>query len=135
MEYCLIIRRNEVLTETTTWKIRESITLSERSQTPQVMNCMIPIIGGLVIKSCPTLVTPWTCEPAWLLCPWDSPGKNAAVGCRFLLQAIFPTQGQNPCLLHSRAEKPREKTDWPFSGIGDAGGQLGFPSGGYGVSI
>ena len=94
MEYCLIIRRNEVLTETTTWKNRESITLSERSQTPQVTNCMIPIIGGgLVIKSCPTLVTPWTCEPAWLLCPWDSPGKNAAVGCRFLLRAIFPTQG------------------------------------------
>ena len=27
-------------------------------------------------------------------------GKNTRVGCRFLLQGIFPTQGLNPCLLH-----------------------------------
>ena len=26
-----------------------------------------------------------------LLCPWDFPGKNTAVGCHFLLQGIFPT--------------------------------------------
>ena len=26
-----------------------------------------------------------------LLCPWDFPGKNTAVGCRFLLQGLFPT--------------------------------------------
>ena len=31
-----------------------------------------------------------------LLCPWDSPGKNAGVGCYALLQGIFPTQGSNP---------------------------------------
>ena len=36
---------------------------------------------------------------ARLLCPWDSPGKNTAVGCHFLLQRIFPTQGSNPRLL------------------------------------
>ena len=35
-----------------------------------------------------------------LLCPWDSPGKNTAVGCSALLRGIFPTQGLNPCLLH-----------------------------------
>ena len=29
----------------------------------------------------------------------DSPGKNAGVGCHFLLQGFFPTQGSNPCLL------------------------------------
>ena len=34
-----------------------------------------------------------------LLCPWDSPGKNTEVGCHFLLQGIFPTQGWNLCLL------------------------------------
>ena len=30
----------------------------------------------------------WPCglEPAGLLCPWDSPGKNTAVGCHFLLK-------------------------------------------------
>ena len=40
--------------------------------------------------------------PARLLCPWDSPGKNAGVGCHFLLQGIFPTQGWNPRLLLGR---------------------------------
>ena len=38
-------------------------------------------------------------QPARLLCPWDSPGKNTEVGCHILLQGIFPTQGSNPCLL------------------------------------
>ena len=34
--------------------------------------------------------------------PWDFPGKNTGVGCHFLLQGIFPTQGLNPGLPHSR---------------------------------
>ena len=33
-------------------------------------------------------------------CPWDFPGKNTEVGCHFLLQEIFPTQGSNKPLLH-----------------------------------
>ena len=37
-----------------------------------------------------------------LLCPWDCPGKNTGVGCRALLQGIFPTQGSNPGLPHCR---------------------------------
>ena len=32
---------------------------------------------------------------AKLLCPWDFPGNNTAVGCHSLLQGIFPTQGSN----------------------------------------
>ena len=35
-------------------------------------------------------------------CPWDFPGKSTGVGCHFLLQGIFPTQGSNPGLLHCR---------------------------------
>ena len=27
------------------------------------------------------------------LCPWDFPGKNTAVGCHFLLQRLFRSQG------------------------------------------
>ena len=34
--------------------------------------------------------------------PWDSPGKNTGVGCHFLLQEIFLTQGSNPSVLHCR---------------------------------
>ena len=37
--------------------------------------------------------------PARLLSPWDFPGKNSGVGCHFLLQEIFLTQGSNLCLL------------------------------------
>ena len=40
--------------------------------------------------------------PARLLCPWDSPGKNTGVGCHFLLQGIFLTQGSNLSFLHCR---------------------------------
>ena len=31
---------------------------------------------------------------------WDFPGKNTGVGCHFLLQGIFPTQGSNSGLPH-----------------------------------
>ena len=40
-------------------------------------------------------------QPARFLCPWDFLGKNTEVGCRFLLQGIFSTQGSNPCLFSS----------------------------------
>ena len=40
--------------------------------------------------------------PTRLLPSWDSPGKSTGVGCHFLLQGIFLTQGSNPGLLHSR---------------------------------
>ena len=39
-------------------------------------------------------VTPWTVA-ARLLCPCDFPGRNTGVGCHFLLQGIFLTQGLN----------------------------------------
>ena len=38
-------------------------------------------------------------QPARLLCPWDSPGKNTGVGCHALFQGIFPTQGSNLSLM------------------------------------
>ena len=44
-------------------------------------------------------VTPCT-VPAGSSVHVDSPGKNTGVGCHFLLQGIFLTQGSNPCLLH-----------------------------------
>ena len=50
-----------------------------------------------VAQSCPTL-----CDPARLLCPWDSPGKHTGADCHALLQRICPIQGSNPCLLHCR---------------------------------
>ena len=40
-------------------------------------------------------VTPWTGAYQEFLHPWNSPGKKTAVGCHFLLQGIFLTQGSN----------------------------------------
>ena len=44
--------------------------------------------------------TPWS--PTRPLRPWDSPGKNTRVGCLFLFQDIFLTEGLNPGLPHCR---------------------------------
>ena len=47
-------------------------------------------------------VTPWTIQPTRLLCPWNLSGKTTGVGCHFLLQETFPTQGSNLGLPHGR---------------------------------
>ena len=39
-------------------------------------------------------------EPTRLPCSWNFPGKNTGVGCHFLLQGFFPTQGSKPHLLN-----------------------------------
>ena len=39
-------------------------------------------------------------QPARFLCPWDFPGNNTRMGCHFLLQGIFLTQGLIPHPLH-----------------------------------
>ena len=41
-------------------------------------------------------------QPTRLLCALNFPGKHTGVGCHFLLQGIFLTQGLNPSLLHYR---------------------------------
>ena len=50
----------------------------------------------------PNSLRPHGLQPTRLLYPWDFPGKDTGVGCHFLLQGIFPTQGSNPGLLHCR---------------------------------
>ena len=47
-------------------------------------------------------VRPHRRQPTRLPSPWDSPGKNTAVGCHFLLQGIFLIQESNLSLLHCR---------------------------------
>ena len=55
-----------------------------------------------IYSNIPNSLRPHGLKPTRLLCPWDFPVKNAGVGCHFLLQVIFPTQGSNPGLLHCR---------------------------------
>ena len=65
--------------------------------------CVCACCCYAVFQSCPTLLWPHRLKPARLLCPWDFPSKNMGVGCHFLLQEIFPTQGMNPSFLHWQA--------------------------------
>ena len=44
------------------------------------------------------------------LCSWTPPGKKTGVGCHFLLQVIFPTQGLNPSLWVNREAPGDYKT-------------------------
>ena len=59
------------------------------------------------LQSCLTLCDSMDFSPPGLtVCGMDSSGKNAGVGCHFLLQGMCPTQGSNLrllCLLHSQA--------------------------------
>ena len=52
-----------------------------------------------VAQSCSTLCNP---RDTRLLRPWDFLGKSTGVGCHFLLQGIFLTQGLIPGLPHCR---------------------------------
>ena len=58
----------------------------------------------LVAKSCLTLRDLMDCSPPDSWVHGDSPGKNIGVGCHFLFQGIFLTQGSNPCLLHRQVD-------------------------------
>ena len=43
---------------------------------------------------------PMDCSPPRSSGPWDSPGENTGVGCQFLPQGTFPTQGSSSRPLH-----------------------------------
>ena len=70
----------------------------------------------LLVFSCQivsdSFVTPCTVARQ-VLDPWESPGKNTGLGCYFLLQGIFPTQGLNPGLLHWQEESLPGKPKTP----------------------
>ena len=51
-----------------------------------------------------SFVTPRWTVARQLLYPWDFPGKNTGVGCHFLFQGIFLTQGWNLYLLPWEAD-------------------------------
>ena len=65
-------------------------------------------------------------QPARLLCPWNSPGKNTGVGSHSLLQGIFLIQGSNlgllPCrqiLYHLSHQGSPASNDWSVQGYKD----------------
>ena len=61
----------------------------------------------LVVRLYPILFQSHGLLPASLAWPWDFPGKITGVGCHFLLQGLFLTQGLSLrllCLLHWQAD-------------------------------
>ena len=62
------------------------------------VSCMLCMLS---LQSYLTLCKPVDCSPRGCSAPGDSPGKNTEVGCRALLQGIFPTQESNPVLIVS----------------------------------
>ena len=78
-----------------------------------------------VARSCLTLCNPMGCSLSGSFVHGDFPGKNTRLGCHFLFQGIFPTQGLNLGLPHCRQilyylshqESPRilEWVSYPFS--------------------
>ena len=58
--------------------------------------CFYYVLSHIVMSNS---LLPYGLLPARLLCPRDFLGKNTGMGCHFLLQGIFLTQGLNQCLL------------------------------------
>ena len=68
--------------------------------------CLPPLAsGGIVVKVLTCILifcNSVDSSPARSLCPQNFTGKKTGVGCHFLLQGIFLTQGSNLCLLLGR---------------------------------
>ena len=75
---------------------------SREEQSLQEMVGVTLLVKVLVDQSCLTLCDPMDYSPSGSSVHGDSPSKNAGVGCHFLLQGIFCTQGSNLGLLHCR---------------------------------
>ena len=57
---------------------------------------------GVSCSVMPNPLWPHGLQPTRLLCPWHFPGRDTGVGCHFLFQEIFLTQGSNLGLPHCR---------------------------------
>ena len=82
----------------------KTIALTRQTIDGKVMSLLFNMLSMLVITFLPRskhLLILWL-QPTKLLRPWDFPGKNTGVSCRFLFHRIFPTQKSNLHLLHGR---------------------------------
>ena len=86
------------------WSFMELVFRVKPAIQPRFDRIRMCINAWAVLRSVTLVVSdpvrPHGLWPAWLLCPWDSPGKNTGVGWHALLQGIFPTQGSDPRFSH-----------------------------------
>ena len=83
--------------------------------------CLSIYLSSLCLHACSisqlylTLCDPMDCSHQAPL-SMGFPDKNTGVGCHFLLQGIFPTQGFNPCPLPCQADSlPLTHLGSPYS--------------------
>ena len=89
------------------WFLRPSMATALSSSGPVLLSLLGAGLGeGYVLSHSVVSVSlrPHGLQPTRLFCPWNSPGKNTGVGCHFLLQRIFLTQGSIQRLLHWQAD-------------------------------
>ena len=97
--------QSKVFLVNTMWLVVKHITASPVSKTSTQFSMLLFLCPRVVVisvtKSCSILVTPWTLAhqaPMFV----GLPRQEYWVGCHFLLQGIFLTQGSNLHLLFSR---------------------------------
>ena len=78
--------------------IAESLLCAEETNTT-LYNYMIIKQLCVSLCACSVMANSLQPQPTRLLCPWNFPGKNGGMGCHFLLQGVFLTQGLSPILL------------------------------------
>ena len=75
----------------------------KRCSTSLIMSvCVCVCVCVWVAQLCPTLCDSMDCRPLGFSVRGALQAKNTGVGCHFLLQGIFLTQGSNLGLLHCR---------------------------------
>ena len=63
----------------------------------ELLDLESPSIAAQLLSRVQLFATPWTGAHQAPL-SMEFPGENTGVGCHFLLQVIFPTQGLNPSI-------------------------------------
>ena len=68
-----------------------SFNISPSNEHPGLISLRIDWLDLLAVQVMSNSLCLYQLEPARLLCPWDSLGKNTGVGCCAILQEIFLT--------------------------------------------
>ena len=78
--------------------------------------CLSYLVCALSHSVVSSSLPPHGLQSARLLCLQNSPDKNTKMGCHFLLQGNFLTQGSNPYLLHWQVDSlPLSPQGSPYS--------------------
>ena len=84
--------------------IQSEVTRTQKNKSHMIL-LLCRIKKKVYVLSCfshvQVFATLWTVSLPGSSVHGDSPHKNIGVGCHFLFQGIFPTQGSNPCLMSS----------------------------------